>query len=168
MSISHFHPGHGRAAGGSVAAGARVVSSVADYHQSSGRSLPRRAFLRAAAGATGALLTAGAWLPALAHARPIAATGRTPRPIPGGIQPLGPGTTLFHLYDPLPGNELSLITDFNGSIGAAHLEGLGIGTDTSGRQAVSRTLTWDADVRFMSGKFVDMDGAQHVGNFAFV
>ena len=61
-------------------------------------------------------LTAGAG-PALAARR-----AGEPRHIPGGIQPFGPGTEVFHVFPPGAG-EPSTITDFNGFAGVAHITG---------------------------------------------
>jgi len=126
------------------------------------RAVQRRRFLRTAAGAAGLALTANAWLPALARA----ASPKGPRPIPGGIQPLGPGSELFHVFFPDPGAEPSLITDFDGMVGLAHVEGTGVGTDTA--TGASKTYTWDVDNRFMVGKYIGLDGQPHDGTFGFI
>jgi hypothetical protein len=64
--------------------------------------------------------------------------------------------------DPPPiGNEPSTIDNFNGFIGVADLQGTG--TDGSGN-----TLSWAADVRFMTGIYQGVDGELHSGTFAFV
>src|SRR6266700_7817621 len=77
--------------------------------------LSRRQFMTAAAGTTGVVLGSGLWMPGLALANGSAA----PRPIPGGVQPFGPGTELFHVFLVGPGVEESTIADFHGFIGAA-------------------------------------------------
>jgi hypothetical protein len=59
------------------------------------------------------------------------------------------------------GGEPSLITNFNGFIGVANVQGTG--TDNSGN-----TLFWDTDLRFMKGVFQDSDGNIQKGTFAFV
>src|SRR5579871_2902102 len=64
--------------------------------------LSRRQFMGTAAGATGAVLASGLWMPGMALADNAA-----PKPIPGGIQPFGPGTELFHVFPIAPGVELS-------------------------------------------------------------
>ena len=91
-----------------------------------------------------------------------------PKPIPGGIQPFGPGTEVFHI-NPLmlgssPDIELSTITDFNGMMGAAEIVGKGTAT-TSG---IKSTLFFDADMRFMSGVYIGVDGKPHNGAFALI
>ena len=118
----------------------------------------RRPFLAAGAGlgAAGFLGTQviGAG-PALA-----APTAGDPRPIPGGIQPFGPGTEVFHLFPPGAG-EPNTITDFNGFVGVVHVQGTG--TDNNGN-----TLFWDSDLRFNHGVYQDTNGQIRRGTFAFV
>src|SRR5207247_10722396 len=76
--------------------------------------LSRRQFMTAAAATTGVVLGSGLWMPGLAQA-----SGNAPRPIPGGVQPFGPGTEVFHLFPIAHGVEPSTITDFHGTIAAA-------------------------------------------------
>jgi hypothetical protein len=124
------------------------------------RLLSRGRFLRLAGGATAGALTSPLWMPALAEAaKPSAA----PNPIPGGIQPFGPGTEVFHIFLPEPGNELSTITDFNGFIAAAHITGTGTGTGTLS----GIPLVFDADMRLMQGEYIGVDGRHHQGTFGF-
>ena len=59
------------------------------------------------------------------------------------------------------GGEPSSITNFNGFIGVAHVEGTG--TDNSGN-----SLFWDVDLRYMKGVFQDTAGNIQKGTFAFV
>ena len=56
----------------------------------------------------------------------------------------------------------SLITDFNGFIGSAEWGG-GTGTDQTGT-----TLYWAADLRFMDGEYIALDGHHRHGAFVFV
>jgi len=116
--------------------------------------LSRRQFIGASAAATGAVMTAGIWMPALA-------AGSDPRPIPGGIQPFGPGTEVFHVFLPGPGVEPSSITDFKGTVGVCAVQGTGTSTD-------GRSWLYDTDVRFMQGTFIGKDGHRHRGTFGFV
>jgi hypothetical protein len=91
-----------------------------------------------------------------------------PLPIPGIFNP-GLGGPDIHFQKPGPadntsgrfGGEPSTITDFNGFIGVAHVQGTG--TDNSGN-----TLFWDTDLRFMHGVYQGTDGRIHSGTFAFV
>ena len=91
-----------------------------------------------------------------------------PLPIPGFFNP-GLGGPDIHFQKPGPadnttgrfGGEPSSITDFNGFIGVAHVQGTG--TDNSGN-----TLYWDTDLRFMQGVYQDTDGEIHSATFAFV
>lgn len=81
-----------------------------------------------------------------------------PRPIPGGFGPL-------HFYPPDGQNEPNTITDFDGLIAFAHLNGMGTGTDSDGTR---QQLSFDADMRFMSGRYVAVDGKTRKGAFGFV
>jgi len=132
------------------------------------RALSRRQVLGSAAGAAGVALG----LPAIA-----AATRRKemamPRPIPGGTQIDDLG--FFHFNFPTSPNpagardtidstrgDPSTITDFNGFIGVGEWGG-GTGKDQSGT-----TLYWAADLRFMDGEYIGLDGRHHGGAFVFV
>ena len=123
--------------------------------------LSRRQFITAAAGATGVVLGSGLWIPGLASADSIA-----PRPIPGGIQPFGPGTEVFHLFLPGHGAEPSTITDFHGSIGAAEIQGTGTATHTD--TGTTSSLVFDVDMRFMQGVYIGVDNETHNGTFALI
>jgi hypothetical protein len=91
-----------------------------------------------------------------------------PLPIPGTFNP-GLGGPDIHFQKPGPadntsgrfGGEPSTITDFNGFIGVAHVQGTG--KDNNGN-----TLFWDTDLRFMDGVYQGTDGQIHSGTFAFV
>ena len=123
------------------------------------RAMTRRQFITTAAGMTGAAIGSGLWMPALAHAAKPA--GAAPPPIPGGIQPFGPGTEVFHVFLPGRGNEPSTITDFHGFVGLAQVTGHG--TANPG----NRRLFFDNDIRFMKGHYVGVDGRQHNGTIGF-
>src|SRR5207245_5065858 len=99
--------------------------------------LSRRQFMMKAAGASGAVLSSGLWMPALALAHGVA-----PKPIPGGTQV--PGIGFFHIFLPGPDNEPSTITDFKGSIGIAALGGTGTWIDTATGQ--HHSLLFDVDL----------------------
>ena len=83
----------------------------------------------------------------------------SPRPIPGGFQPFGPGTEVFHVFGPGTG-EGSTITDFNGFVGVAEVQGVGAGERGN--------LTWDVDNRFMTGEYVALDGHHFNATFGFL
>jgi hypothetical protein len=136
-----------------------------------GRALSRRELVGRAAGLAGVAASSAFGLPAVARA---AAPGQgTPRPIPGGTTIDGLG--LFHFYFPTSSNPVgstdtiesgrgdpSTITDFNGFLGVGEFTG-GTGKDQSGK-----TLYWAADLRFMDGEYIGLDGRQRQGAFAFV
>ena len=119
--------------------------------------MTRRQFARAATGTAvlGGALGSGLLRPALAGIRWEFA----PVPIPAGGGP-------FHVFPPgLNGvpidAEPATITNFNGFVGVAHVEGTG--TDGHGNP-----LLWDEDLRFMQGVYQGVDGRQHQGTFAFL
>jgi hypothetical protein len=82
-----------------------------------------------------------------------------PRPIPGGIQPFGPGTEVFHVF--LPGTgEPNTITDFHGFAGVANIDGVGAGAHAD--------LSFDVDIRFFTGEYVALDGRHSEATFGFL
>ena len=88
-----------------------------------------------------------------------------PQPIPGGFTAgfagVVPSGAKYHVFLPEVGNELSTITDFNGVVGAAEIQGSAKGSDGT-------TYSFDADMRFMQGLYVGMDGRLRRGSFGFV
>ena len=123
----------------------------------------RRRFLAAGAGLGAAGLLGGQVI----GAAPALAAGRAgdPRPIPGGTQFLAPGNTeVFHVFAPGAG-EPNTITDFNGFVGVADVQGTGTATYPDGSK---ETLLYDTDMRFMSGTYVGKDGQVYKGTFGFV
>lgn len=128
--------------------------------------LSRRQFTRTAVGAgvLGAALGAGVWRPGVTRAH----QGVAPLPIPGGT-PVAGGA--FHVFG--PGNidpidaEPATITDFNGFVGLAYLNGEVTRTNTMTGEV--QTLPFlNTDMRFMQGIFRGTDGRLHHGTFAFV
>ena len=95
-------------------------------------NVPRSAFMRTAAGAAGAVAGADLLLPALTHA--ARRSDATPKPIPGGFSLGGP---VFHVLGG-PGAEPSSITDFNGVVGIAFIQGTGTGS-SGGSGGTSRS-----------------------------
>jgi hypothetical protein len=108
-------------------------------------------------------MTANLWLPGLARG---ASSGSDPKPIPGGMAFLGPGTELFHVYPPARGFELSTITDFDGLIGASDIDGTGKGTDTA--TGKTSKMVFGSDMRFMIGDYVGVDGQKRTGAYALI
>jgi hypothetical protein len=122
------------------------------------RALSRRQFVQAAAGATAAGAMVGSVLlnpPALVLADDEGSTV-PPNPIPFGDF----GT---HHFLPGRGKEVTTITDFVGFVGIAQLTGTGIGTNTS--TGATAHLNWSIDNRFITGKYVGVDGQEHTGTF---
>jgi hypothetical protein len=94
-----------------------------------------------------------------------------PKPIPGGLslplfEPV-PSDPFIHvlppvlMFPPAQPFDMSTIGDFDGTLGAADIQGTAHGSDGT-------LYTFDADMRFMRGVYVD--GAGHVqhGSFAFI
>jgi hypothetical protein len=125
------------------------------------RVLSRRTVLATGAGGVvvaAAAIGSGHWLSGLAKAaEPVPAA---PKPIPETI----PGTPI-HILFPGQGEPIS-ITDFNGAFGIAHIQGSGIGKDP--KTGTSETLLFDADMRFMQGEYVGVDGRLYHSTFGFV
>jgi hypothetical protein len=120
----------------------------------------RRQFLRRGAVAAGGVAAAGLFQTASA----IGGPARDPRPVPGGFTAgfeLVPSDPAFHLFPPYVGFEMSTITDFKGVVAGTEIQGTAHASD-------GRPFTFDADMRFMQGTYVGLDGRVHDGTFGFV
>ena len=156
----------------------------------------RRRFFGASAGAAGVVLGSGLWTPAQGDRSRDDDAGDhdergpscpAPDPIPFvGIPPIPNPViatcTRFHGFfpgnvegtpaatdptGPHPGGrDPSTIFNFDGVIGQADLTLTGTGTDTTTGQ--SAPYDFNADMRFMAGRFVGTDGRVHKGAFAFI
>ena len=95
-----------------------------------------------------------------------------PRPIPHITTP--PGTHFFFpgpvdaspTTSPNTGHDPSIITDFKGVIANADLIFSGVGTNLE--TGASAKYDFHADMRFMDGVFVGLDGEQHRGTIGFI
>jgi len=130
-------------------------------HRHVSRAISRRQFLGTATGVAGLLLGASFSSPARA------AVCADPRPIPGGF------AEFDHVYHQLYPNQdtadtedPSTITDFNGHIGLAYVEGMGTHTDKM--SGIVSHLPYRVDLRFMKGVYVGKDGKRHHGAFAAI
>ena len=119
--------------------------------------LSRRTFLGSAAGVAGAVAGAG-----LLPASVLAKGSSVPRPTANQISI---GGLTFSLTFFGPQMDPSSITDFNGFVGVADVQGTGTATNPDG---TTETLLFDTDMRLMSGVYVGQDGAVHKGTFGFV
>ncbi len=127
------------------------------------RAISRRQFVRTSAGAAGVALASRHVLRALAQS----SGGTGPNPIPGGTHlPFLPDGDIVHIFLPGPGQEVSTITDFNGLVGLANVNGTGTGTDLT--TGATTPLIFKSDNRFMKGVYVGEDGQTHRGTFAFI
>jgi hypothetical protein len=93
-----------------------------------------------------------------------------PLPIPGGFLVPNPfGGPDGHFNQPGPadstrhgvGGEPSSITDFNGFVGVARVDG-------TGSDGAGNPLLWEVDLRFMRGVYRGVDGDVHQGTFALI
>jgi hypothetical protein len=132
------------------------------------RALSRGLFIRTAAGAAALAAGAGLRLPRQAGARVLDAW--MPSPIPGGTDlralfglPSGP---IYHLFFPAFGQEVASVGNFQGNLAAAEIQGSGTATNTATGQ--TSTLTFDADMRFMDGIYVNQAGVAARGTFGFI
>lgn len=131
--------------------------------------MTRRQFARTAAGTAmaGAVVGSALWKPTGVKA--FASTD--PVPIPGGSPALG---GVYHIFGPGPAGSLdpidaepATITDFNGFVGLAYINGTVTRTNTkTGEVRVLPTLF--SDMRFMQGVYRGVDGKPHRGAFALV
>jgi hypothetical protein len=124
-----------------------------------GWATSRRDVLKTIVGGGALALTAGLWKPAALFAD---SSTVAPNPIPAGIEFEG---ELFHVFPPAPGVELATITDFIGIIGATAVQGRGIGVDHNGQSMV---LNFGADMRFIQGRYIGVDGQLHQATFGFI
>jgi len=141
------------------------------------RALSRRQFVRTAAGAA-MVVGSGLWIPTQVaaghddddddhkpgHGNP------DPKPIPGGTDLLallgqGPGPT-YHFFFPAFGQEVSTVGDFDGFVAAAEIQGTGTATNTA--TGAKTKLYFDADMRFMDGQYVAVDGRTRRQTFGFI
>jgi hypothetical protein len=88
-----------------------------------------------------------------------------PRPIPGGTQFLADmgNNEVFHVFVPGEG-EPNSITDFNGFVGVAHIQGTGTGTGTG----ADADLSFDIDNRFITGEYIALNGQHANATFGFL
>ena len=120
------------------------------------RALSRRGFIAAGAGAAGAV----ALLPLLGSPSAFAGGGAEPKPIPGGSVPPPAGP---RVWLPQRGLEPSTIFDFDGTVALADIYGSG----EAHQSGHSFPAYFNADMRFMTGRYVGHDGVTREGSFGF-
>src|SRR5262249_5525308 len=148
-------------------------------HVGHARSLSRRGFIHAAAGATALAFGPGLSLNALAHDDGDShnRTLPAPKPIPGGLEiGLVAPYDFIHVFPPgpeglklpFPGGEpqgldveTSTLTDFHGATALAYHVGEAKGSD-------GHTYNLETDMRVMEGKYVAVDGTTKHGSFALI
>ena len=99
---------------------------------------------------------------------PLAAFGGVkngdPRPIPGGFAAdfsTVPSNPFIHVLPPLVGYEMSTITDFDGVVAAAEIQG-------TAHDSEGGSYWFDCDMRFMKGRYIDLNARKREGVFGFV
>jgi hypothetical protein len=107
------------------------------------------------------MLGSGVFKPGLAA--PKTSFGPVPIPAGGGM---------FHVFPPgLNGVPMDAepitITDFNGFVGLAYLDGMVTRTNTKTGEVLPLSFL-TSDMRFMQGDFRGTDGRVHQGTFALV
>jgi hypothetical protein len=120
----------------------------------------RRQLLQRGAVALGGVAGVGLTGPTAGFGRSVGA----PRPIPGGFDQnftmVSSGAS-FHFLPPAIGFEMSTITDFHGAVGGSETRGTAHGSDGT-------RYSFDADMRFMRGVYVGLDGRVRHGSFGFI
>jgi hypothetical protein len=85
--------------------------------------------------------------------------------------PGSPGLAPFHIWAPIfvdsQDAEPASITDFNGVVGLAYLNGMVTRTNVVTHE-VKRFPFLDADMRFMQGVYRGVDGKPRHGTFGFI
>jgi hypothetical protein len=147
----------------------RISQHFREFHAADSTTL-RRTFLRSAASIAGLGLSSGLCIPKLAHAAPDDQNddndkNALPKPIPGGVSPL---SIFIHHFPVLPTamplqnlTEPSQITDFQGLVGLNRIRG-------GGRGKGFPALAFQADMGFMQGLFIGVDGKRHHNTFCFI
>ena len=149
----------------------RSLSAVRPRYlrSASARHWSRREFVRTTGGSIAAGVALGSGI--LTPRRVEAAAPDDPLPIPGGSPTLGGA---FHVYGPSPTGfldpidaEPASITNFNGVVGMAYIDGMVTQTRISnGEQA--RYPFVASDMRFMQGVYRGADGKPRQGTFGFI
>ena len=147
--------------------GRRISRHLQEFHgDNSSRGIDgivsRRNFLTNAAGAAGIAF----WIPELGETGQGKGKSADPKPIPGGVSPLG---IFIHHFPAQPTatplqslNEPSQITDFKGFVGLNRIRGAGRGS------GFADPLAFQADMGFMKGQFIADNGKLHEGVFGFI
>ena len=132
------------------------------------QGLSRRRFMQAAGGVTAGAAIGGQFL----RPWPLYAAGDDPLPIPSGS--LGPFRVFapYRLDDPNfpldpPDAEPATITNFEGVVGLAYIDGTVTRTTISTQQAVDLPFLF-SDMRFMDGVYRGVDGKPRRSTFALI
>jgi len=133
-----------------------------DFAPGDAGEMSRGAFLWRGAGAVAAIGGLIAAAPRSGGAVIVDATG--PKPIPGGFsasfKPVASGAAA-HVFQPALGAELNTIGDFDGFVAASEIQGNASGSDGT-------SYSFDCDMRFMQGSYLDLAGQLKHGTFGFI
>ena len=117
------------------------------------RALSRRAFIAGASAGIGGAALAGLGVPLLAAGRGVPGA---PKPVPGTADIFG---THFH-FNFFGNGDFSTVFDFNGQVAAADISGAGKGSFSD--------LTFGADMRIMTGEYIDLAGRHQNAAIGFI
>ena len=139
-----------------LVAAAAVLSTRHGHDHFWNGTLSRRGFIGVGAGAAAAVTLR----PLFPFKTALATGDPEPKPIPGGSvpPPIGP-----RIWLPQRGLEPSTIFDFDGTVALADVYGSG----EAHQGGLSFPANFNADMRFMTGKYVDLDGMTQEGTFGF-
>jgi hypothetical protein len=116
------------------------------------RALSRRAFIAGASAGIGGAALAAAGVPLLASAGAPGA----PKPVPGTANI---GGRHFH-FNFFGKGDFSTVFDFNGQVAATDISGVGKGSFSD--------LTFGADMRVMTGEYIDVAGHHQNAAIGFI
>lgn len=136
----------------------QAVNTISHDHAAElPRSMTRRRFISNIAKGSALALGASALTPL-----EVLAANSDPKPIKGGFLPA------YHVYSPAfkaggPPQvyDQSTITDFDGVFASTEVTGWG-------RDNTARELYFRCDMRFMQGRYLDVDDAERSGSFGFI
>jgi hypothetical protein len=117
------------------------------------RALTRRSFIAGASAGLGGAALFAAGLPLLTRA---AGTPGAPKPVPGTADI---GGTHFH-FNFFGRGDFSTVFDFNGQVAATDISGVGKGSFSG--------LTFGADMRIMTGEYIDLAGQHQNAAIGFI
>ena len=145
-----------------------MIAADREAARNAGNRLTRRRFIQT----TGGSIVAGAALGAqLLRPSKLYAAGDDPLPVPEN-----PAFSPFRIYAPAPAGfpgldsidaEPATITNFNGVVGLAYIDGTVTRTSISTGDTIDLPFLF-SDMRFMNGVYRGVDGKSRQGTFALI